>query len=105
MTCLEELEEIFKDKNGIPLTEELINEYRALKRRLIPTPECNVGEGDLTYRQAANAIWNKLAVASRTLYQSYPNKGAALQLIDEAAELANLIVHHQDSGDFPKQIK
>jgi len=61
------------------------------------TPEHNIGEQPLTYRGAANAIWNKLNMAL-ALLKGPPQ---VIELVREAQALADTIVHDERSGDLP----
>lgn len=65
-------------------------------------PEHGLGDKvqPLTFRMAANAIFNKMNIGSSVL-NSLTGKGKEQlrQLIYEARALANSIVQHDDSGD------
>lgn len=55
-------------------------------------PEHGVGNQTMTLRMAANAIWNKVQVGAYT-----PHKDQREQVLREAMELADSIVHHPAS--------
>lgn len=59
-------------------------------------PEFGVGEEDLTFRQAANAIFNKLHPLCAVVNSS---SDQGKELIAQAMELADAIVHHPLSGE------
>lgn len=58
------------------------------------TPEHGVGEQEMTFRMAANAIWNKLNFAMGLVQE----EGQLMDLLSEARALADSIVHHPKSG-------
>ena len=58
------------------------------------TPEHGVGEQEMTFRMAANAIWNKLNISMALVRED----GQLMELLSEARALANSIVHHPRSG-------
>ena len=64
------------------------------------TPEHNVGDQDMTYRMAANAIWNKLNFAL-SLIGPQRNERQLREMMTEARALANSIVMDERSGDMP----
>lgn len=64
------------------------------------TPEHGVGEQDMTFRMAANAVWNKLNFAM-SLHNSPQHAEQMYALINEARALADSIVQHPDSGKTP----
>lgn len=69
----------------------------AKDRMIEATPEHNVGTQSMTFRNAANAIWNKINISMSLI--EYPNHRS--QLIDtlkEARSLADSIVQHPRSG-------
>jgi hypothetical protein len=58
------------------------------------TPEHGVGEQEMTFRMAANAIWNKLNFAMSLVEED----GQLMDLLSEARALADSIVRHPKSG-------
>ena len=60
-------------------------------------PEHNVGDQKMTYRMAANAIWNKLNF-SLSLIHNGACKEQLWGMIVEARALANSIVMDEGSG-------
>lgn len=60
--------------------------------------EFGVGMRPLTFRNAANAIWNKLNIAL-SVFDGPGRQEQARGAILEARELADAIVHHEDSGN------
>jgi len=69
--------------------------------KIKPTPRCGLGTEDLTYRQAANSIWNRLnlCLALSCNLGVIPCKEQLIENLAAAQELADLIVHHPDSGE------
>lgn len=63
------------------------------------TPEHGVGEQEMTFRMAANAIWNKLNFAMGLVRE----EGQLMDLLSEARALADSIVHHPKSGSQNKE--
>lgn len=61
-------------------------------------PEHNVGEQTMTYRMAANAIWNKFNFA-RSIMGVAKYKEQVDAILNEAQTLADSIVHDEHSGD------
>lgn len=64
------------------------------------TSEHNVGDQKMTYRMAANAIWNKLNFAL-SLIGPQRNERQLREMMSEARALANSIVMDEQSGDMP----
>jgi hypothetical protein len=62
------------------------------------TPEHNVGDQKMTYRMAANAIWNKLNFALSLIGQERHQRQLD-EMIQEARALADSIVRDERSGD------
>lgn len=63
-----------------------------------PNPEFKLGKEHLTFRGAANGIWNKLNLAlSLTCNATHREELEAL--IKEARAVADAIVHHPDSDN------
>jgi len=58
------------------------------------TPEHGLGEQEMTFRMAANAIWNKLNFAMSLV----EGDGQLMDLLFEARALADSIVRHPKSG-------
>jgi hypothetical protein len=74
-----------------PITEALPH----MDCSVIPsTPEHGVGEQEMTFRMATNAIWNKLNFAMGLVRED----GQLMDLLSEARALADSIVHHPHSG-------
>lgn len=62
------------------------------------TPEHNLGDQKMTYRMAANAIWNKLNFAMSLLKRD--QYGSQLEtMMKEARALADSIVHDEHSDN------
>jgi len=81
-------------------SKKFFEEYFEKRDRLIPNDKCKVGTDDLTFRQAANAIWNKLNLSLALANESRDPQ--LYSLILEAREIADLIVHQNQPGDYPR---
>jgi hypothetical protein len=63
-----------------------------------PNTEFNLGKEPLTFRGAANGIWNKLNLAL-ALTCNATHKAQLEELIKEARAVADAIVHHPDADN------
>ncbi len=66
------------------------------------TPEHNLGDQMMTYRMAANAIWNKINFALSLIGKTETAREKQLWvMLCEARTVADSIVKDEQSGDMP----
>ncbi len=65
-------------------------------------PEHNLGDQQMTYRMAANAIWNKINFALSLIGKTETVREKQLwSMLCEARAVAGSIVKDEQSGDMP----
>lgn len=89
--------------NNVRLIEQAMREGAKLALQtpeIAAKPQHGLGKcGTMTFRGAANAIWNKLNFAL-SLVGHVHSQGQMRDLMNEARELADDIVHHPQSADL-----
>ena len=71
---------------------------RSSEAMIQSTPEHNLGDQKMTYRMAANAIWNKLNFAMSLIGLKQSEEQLRSMML-EARALADSIVHDEHSDD------
>jgi len=92
----QELHTLISDKKYEFWLGDIAAELRRRRENhiIVPTKECNVGNGELTINQAGNAIWNKLnASLSYIDYSDNVSKQFVKDRINEAREIADQITN------------
>lgn len=75
------------------------NDFKRCNAMIQSLPEHNVGDQQMTYRMAANAIWNKLNFAL-SLVDNPAHAKQLWTMITEARALADSIVMDEQSDDM-----